>query len=82
MSNETTIAAPMPGVFYRRPDPDEAFFVEEGDEVAVGDVVCLVGVMKNFHEITSDVDGVVEEILVEDESAIDAGQELIRIQQS
>ncbi|WP_101297166.1 acetyl-CoA carboxylase [Halegenticoccus soli] len=79
MTEETTITAPMPGVFYRRSDPDEAPFVEKGDRVEAGDVVCLVGVMKNFHEITADAAGVVGEILVEDEAPIEAGQELVRL---
>lgn len=75
----STITAPMPGVFYRRPDPEEAPFVEEGDHVEQGDVVCLIGVMKNFNEVTADTDGVVETILVEDEQEINAGDELIVI---
>ncbi|WP_129114694.1 acetyl-CoA carboxylase [Halegenticoccus tardaugens] len=79
MSEETTITAPMPGVFYRRPNPDDASFVEEGDRVEAGDVVGLIGVMKNFHEITADAPGVVREILVGNEEAIEAGQALVRI---
>lgn len=75
----STITAPMPGVFYRRPDPDEAPFVEEGDQVEQGDVVCLIGVMKNFNEVTADTDGVVERFLVEDEQEINAGDELVVI---
>ena len=79
MSENTTIEAPMPGVFYRRPDPDEEFYVEEGDRVEEGDVVGMIGVMKNFNEITSDAAGVVERVFVENEVEIDAGQELVEI---
>ena len=79
MSENTTIEAPMPGVFYRRPDPDEEFYVEEGDRVEEGDVVGMIGVMKNFNEITSDADGVVERVFVENENEIEAGQELVEI---
>lgn len=79
MSEKTTIEAPMPGVFYRRPDPDEEFYVEEGDRVEEGDVVGMIGVMKNFNEITSDADGVVERVFVENENEIEAGQELVEI---
>lgn len=79
MSENTTIEAPMPGVFYRRPDPDEEFYVEEGDRVEEGDVVGMIGVMKNFSEITSDAAGVVERVFVENEVEIDAGQELVEI---
>ena len=79
MSENTTIEAPMPGVFYRQPDPDEEFYVEEGDRVEEGDVVGMIGVMKNFNEITSDAAGVVERVFVENEVEIDAGQELVEI---
>ena len=74
------VTAPMPGVFYRRPDPDEPEFVSVGDEVSEGDVVGLVGVMKNFHDITAPVDGTVTDILAEDEDAIEAGQELVELE--
>ena len=76
----TTIEAPMPGVFYRRSDPDEPPHVEEGDTVSKGDVVALIGVMKNFYDVEAEVDGTVTEILVENETEIDAGAELIRIE--
>ena len=79
MSENTTIEAPMPGVFYRRPDPDEEFYVEEGDRIEEGDVVGMIGVMKNFNEITSDAGGVVERVFVENEVEIEAGQELVEI---
>lgn len=79
MSEKTIIEAPMPGVFYRRPDPDEEFFVEEGDQIEKGDVVAMIGVMKNFNKIESDIDGVVNQIFVENEAEIEAGQDLIEI---
>ncbi|MFC6734153.1 MULTISPECIES: acetyl-CoA carboxylase [unclassified Haladaptatus] len=74
-----TISAPMPGVFYRRSDPDDPPLVEEGDTVSAGDVVCLVGVMKNFYEVTAESDGTVSKILVENETEIEAGDPLIEI---
>lgn len=80
MSEKTTIEAPMPGVFYRRPDPDEQFYVEEGDQVNAGDVIGMIGVMKNFNEIKTDIDGVVTVIFVENEDEIEAGQDLIEIE--
>lgn len=80
MDENATIEAPMPGVFYRRPDPDEEFYVEEGDQIEKGDVVGMIGVMKNFNEIKSDVSGVVKEILVENEAEIEAGQDFIKIE--
>lgn len=80
MGERITITAPMPGVFYRRPDPDEPVFVEEGDEVEAGDVVGLIGVMKNFHDITAEEDGTVVEFFAENESEVDAGDDLVEIE--
>jgi acetyl-CoA carboxylase biotin carboxyl carrier protein len=73
------VTAPMPGVFYRRPEPDQDRFVEVGDEVSEGDTLGLVGVMKNFHDVTAPRDGRVTDVLVDEESEIEAGQELIEI---
>ncbi|MFC4247999.1 acetyl-CoA carboxylase [Natribaculum luteum] len=73
------LTAPMPGVFYRRPDPDDPPFVEVGDDVSEGETVALVGVMKNFHDVTASSSGTVSEILVDDEAEIEAGQELIEL---
>lgn len=70
------IQSPMPGVFYRRPDPEEEDFVKEGDNVSEGDVVGLVGVMKNFHDITAPADGTITEILAENEQEVEAGDDL------
>lgn len=70
----------MPGVFYRRSDPDEPPYVEEGDAVEAGNVVALIGVMKNFYDVEAEVDGTVTEILVENETEIDAGAELMTIE--
>jgi len=71
---EYTIKSPLPGIFYRKPSPDAAPFVQEGDTIAPGTVVGLVGVMKTFHQITSDVSGKLVRFLVEDEQAIRPGQ--------
>lgn len=71
------IESPMPGVFYARPDPDEPTFVDVGDEVEEGDVVGLVGVMKNFHDITAPADGTIAEVLAENEQEVDAGDDLL-----
>ena len=75
----TNLTAPMPGVFYRRPDPEQPAFVEVGDEVSEGDTVALVGVMKNFHDITAPADGTVTEVFVENEVEIEAGEDLIEL---
>ena len=52
------IRSPLPGTFYRKPSPEAAPFVEDGASVAVGDVIGLVEVMKSFHEVKAEVEGV------------------------
>ena len=76
---ETTIKSPLPGTFYRRPDPNTAPYVTEGDRVEAGDVVGLVEIMKSFHEIRSEEAGVVERFLVENEDLVEAGQDIIAL---
>lgn len=80
MSEKTTVKSPMPGIFYRRPDPDEPPFVESGDNVEEGDKIGLVEVMKNFHEIKADGAGTVGEFLVENEAEIEADQTIVEIE--
>jgi biotin carboxyl carrier protein len=73
---EKTIKAPLPGTFYRQPDPGADPFVSEGDSVSTGDVVGLVEIMKSFHEVKAEHSGVVERFLVENEDTVEAGQAL------
>jgi acetyl-CoA carboxylase biotin carboxyl carrier protein len=80
MADRKTIKSPMPGTFYRRPSPDEDVFVNEGDQISNGDVVGLVEVMKNFNEVKSDQDGVIETFLVESEDAVEAGQDIAALE--
>lgn len=77
---ENTVKAPMPGTFYRRPDPESEPYVEEGDEVSAGDTIGLIEVMKNFNEIKAEDDGKISKFLVEDEEAVDAGQDLVELE--
>jgi acetyl-CoA carboxylase biotin carboxyl carrier protein len=74
------IKTPLPGTFYRRPSPDADPYVEEGASVAAGDVVGLIEIMKTFHEVRSDADGVVARFLVENEELVDAGQDIIALE--
>lgn len=76
MANQTKILSPIPGVFYRRPAPDQPEYVTPGQEVKAGDVIGLVEVMKNFYEIKAEQDGVVERFVVENEGVVEAGQEI------
>jgi biotin carboxyl carrier protein len=74
-----TVRSPLPGTFYRRPSPDAEPYASEGDRVEAGDVVGLVEIMKQFHEVKADAAGVIESFLVENESPIDAGQDVVRL---
>lgn len=73
---ERTITTPIPGTFYRRPSPDAEPFVAEGATVSAGDVVGLVEIMKSFHEIKAEEPGTVERFLVENDDAVEAGQDI------
>ncbi len=70
------IPSPLPGVFYRRPSPDTDLYVEEGQQVNPDDTICLVEIMKQFHEIKAGVSGTLVKFLVENEGSVDAGQTL------
>jgi acetyl-CoA carboxylase biotin carboxyl carrier protein len=76
MADRTTIKAPVPGTFYRRPSPDEDPFANEGDRITSGQVIGLVEVMKTFNEIKADQDGVIASFLVENEDLVEAGQDI------
>ena len=77
---EKTVKAPMPGTFYSRPDPESDPYVEEGGSVSAGDTIGLVEVMKSFHEIKAQEEGTVSKILVGDEEAVSAGQDLVELE--
>jgi acetyl-CoA carboxylase biotin carboxyl carrier protein len=77
---DKTVRAQMPGTFYRRPDPDSDPYVNEGDSVSAGDTVGLIEVMKSFHEVKAEDDGTVSKFLVEDEEAVDAGQDVLELE--
>jgi biotin carboxyl carrier protein len=74
---EKTIKSPYPGTFYRRPSPDADPYVSEGDSVKPGDVIGLVEIMKNFHEVMSEENGVIDRFLVENEGLVEAGQDIV-----
>ncbi len=75
-----TIKSPMIGTFFRRPSPDEPNFVEVGDEVSVGKVVCIIEAMKLFNEIESEVKGKIVKLLVEDASPVEYDQPLYLVE--
>lgn len=75
-----TVAAPMVGTFYRAPSPDAPPYVEVGDVVSKGQVLCIIEAMKLMNEIQSEVDGTVRKITVENAEPVEFGQELFLIE--
>lgn len=73
------IKSPMVGTFYRSPSPSSPVFVEVGQHVKAGDVVCIVEAMKMMNQIEADHTGVVEAILIEDGEPVEFDQPLITI---
>ena len=67
------IISPLPGVFYRRPAPDQPPFVEEGDAVEPGRVIGLVEIMKQFSEVTAEQAGTLVAFAVEDGGEVNPG---------
>jgi len=78
-SNLLTIKSPIVGTFYRKPAPDKPDFVEIGQTIKVGDIVCIVEAMKLFNDIESDVSGEIVKVLVEDGSPIEFDQPLFLV---
>jgi acetyl-CoA carboxylase biotin carboxyl carrier protein len=74
------VTAPLVGVFYRAAAPGEEPFVEEGDRVDEGDVLCTLEAMKIFNEITSDYAGTVTRIIPQNGELVALGDELIWIE--
>lgn len=74
-----SIRSPMVGTFYRSPSPGAKAFVEVGDKVSVGDVICIVEAMKMMNQIEADKSGTVSAILVEDADPIEFDQPLLVI---
>lgn len=80
--NLITIKSPIIGTFYRKSAPDKPVFVEVGDTVKEGDVLCVIEAMKLFNEIESEVSGTIVKILVDDASPVEFDQPLFVIQPS
>ena len=78
-SNANAVLSPMVGTFYRSPSPSAPKFVEVGQSVKVGDVICIVEAMKMMNQIEADRAGVVEAILVEDGQPVEFDQPLVTI---
>ncbi len=78
-SKYITIKSPMIGTFYRRPSPDKDIFVNIGDSIQVGTVLCVVEAMKLFNEIESEIAGRIVKVLVDDASPIEYDQPLFLV---
>jgi acetyl-CoA carboxylase biotin carboxyl carrier protein len=77
-----TIKSPIIGTFYRKPSPDKPSFVEVGDTIGVGDVLCVIEAMKLFNDIESEVSGKIVKVLVEDSSPVEFDQPLFLVDPS
>lgn len=75
-----TIKSPMIGTFYRSPSPDKPSFVNVGDTVKAGQVICIIEAMKLFNEIESEVSGKIVKVLVDDSSPVEYDQPLFLVE--
>jgi acetyl-CoA carboxylase biotin carboxyl carrier protein len=78
--NLVTIKSPMIGTFYRSSGPGKPVFVNVGDEVGAGKVVCIIEAMKLFNEIESEVKGTIVKVLIDDASPVEYDQPLFLVQ--
>ncbi|MBL7698406.1 MAG: acetyl-CoA carboxylase biotin carboxyl carrier protein [Chitinophagaceae bacterium] len=78
--NFITIKSPMIGTFYRSSTPGKPPFVEVGDEIAPGKVVCIIEAMKLFNEIESEVKGRIVKVLADDASPVEYDQPLFLVE--
>lgn len=75
-----TVTSPIVGTLYRASSPDVSAFVEEGDIVKKGQVLCIIEAMKLMNEIESEFDGIIVKILVENGQPVEYGQKLFLIE--
>lgn len=78
-SQTVEVTAPIVGTFYAAPAPDTEDYVKIGDRVTRGTVLCIIEAMKLMNEIEAETDGVISEILVNNEDPVEYGQPLFRI---
>ena len=80
--NTITVKSPMIGTFYRQAGPDKPVFVSIGEDIAPGQVLCIIEAMKLFNEIESEVSGKIVKVLVEDASPVEFDQPLFLVKPS
>ncbi len=76
------VKAPMVGTFYRKPSPDKSTYVNVGDNIEPGKVVCIIEAMKLFNEIESEISGKIVKILVDDSTPVEFDQPLFLVDPS
>lgn len=76
----TPITSPMVGTFYSAPSPDDAPFVKVGDNISIGQVICIVEAMKLMNEIEADASGKITEICVKNGDSVEFGQVLMYVE--
>ena len=81
-SKYITIKSPIIGTFYRKPSPDKPPFVEVGQDIKKGDILCVIEAMKLFNDIEADVSGKIVKILVDDSSPVEFDQPLFLVDPS
>ncbi|MEM7161774.1 MAG: acetyl-CoA carboxylase biotin carboxyl carrier protein [Bacteroidota bacterium] len=81
-SKYITVKSPMIGTFYRSPGPDKDTFVNVGDSVSPGKVVCIIEAMKLFNEIESEISGKIVKVLADDASPVEYDQPLFLVDPS
>ncbi len=81
-ANYITIKSPMIGTFYRSPGPDKDSFVNVGDSISSGKVLCIIEAMKLFNEIESEVSGKIVKVLVDDATPVEYDQPLFLVDPS
>ena len=81
-SKYVTIKSPMIGTFYRMPSPDKPVFVNVGDEVKPGKVLCIIEAMKLFNEIESEISGKIVKVLVDNATPVEYDQPLFLVDPS
>jgi acetyl-CoA carboxylase biotin carboxyl carrier protein len=79
-SNNNAVKSPMVGTFYRSSSPEAASFIEVGQQVAAGDVICIIEAMKMFNQIEADRSGTVKAILVENGQPVEYDEALVIIE--
>ncbi|MCM4167755.1 Biotin carboxyl carrier protein of acetyl-CoA carboxylase [Arenibacter antarcticus] len=77
-----TIKSPIIGTFYRKPSPDKPVFIEVGDTINKGDVLCVIEAMKLFNDIESEISGKIVKVLVDDSSPVEFDQPLFLVDPS